>query len=334
MQQFRSIHYLRAVAALLVVILHAHISVDFMRAGAKNVDWMRCGVDIFFVISGFVMVKSTEGRNISPREFFARRCERIIPIYWIATFAVLMSMKGEWLFKLASFAFIPMINPKEGLLQPIMTPGWTLNYEMFFYALFAGTLLLRENYRFWSMAAMLSVLVALRPFAAPLTAGDFYTNSILLEFLMGMAIARFGLRAQSFCIPLAVAAMYLLPSLTHIRLLYAGIPAGLLVMAALTAESRLPKIRALEFLGDASYSIYLFHLLALGLLVQLWPALALPNAMFVPVGLAVVVIIAGIVHLLLERPLTNYFARRRRKASADEQSPSPPLGILHVKPAS
>ena len=110
--------------------------------------WL-AGVDIFFVISGFIMVYASSrwfGSARAPRVFLAHRIARIVPLYW-ATMMVYLAvllltpwlLNSEYLaphFVIASFLFIPAARP-DGLVQPLYSLGWTLNYEMFFYALFA-----------------------------------------------------------------------------------------------------------------------------------------------------------------------------------------------------
>ena len=109
-------------------------------------------MDIFFVISGFVMMLSS-GRLLEKahpaRLFLWRRALRILPLYWLVTAVKLvlitihpaLSVRGRpsaWHI-VASFLFIPSLNP-EGEVRPLITPGWTLSFEMMFYVLFALSL--------------------------------------------------------------------------------------------------------------------------------------------------------------------------------------------------
>ena len=109
------------------------------------------GVDIFFVVSGFIMVVTTMKRDMAPGEFLLHRIARIVPVYWVVTillFAIvmygfkpvgIMRMQPDWLAK--SLLFIPF--DRDGRVEPIISVGWTLNYEMFFYLLFALGLFVR-----------------------------------------------------------------------------------------------------------------------------------------------------------------------------------------------
>jgi exopolysaccharide production protein ExoZ len=108
---------------------------------------------MFFVISGFVIVHVTKKfhrRTFGPREFFLRRLARIVPLYWIMTSAILFYLLREYgslarvnltpLSVVSSYLFIPFLQT-DGAMLPVHGVGWTLNYEMFFYAWFCLALL-------------------------------------------------------------------------------------------------------------------------------------------------------------------------------------------------
>jgi peptidoglycan/LPS O-acetylase OafA/YrhL len=326
MQQYQSIHYLRGVAALMVTVLHIHTGIAFMRAGAEELGWLRGGVDLFFVISGFVMVKSTDGKAVKPQEFFIRRCQRIIPLYWLATLVMMSSIEGEFLFKLGSMFFIPMANPDSGALEPVVEPGWTLNYEMFFYLLFATSLTVTARWRFAILAAFLIGLATLSPLSTKGSLAGFYTNPVILEFLLGMAIAKFNLRGPALLVPMGFVLMSLLYPWAGHRVVSLGLPAAIIIAGAVGSESRLKHYRMPKLLGDASYSIYIFHLLALGIFVKYWPELGLDTIYFAPLALTFVIGIALTVHWLLERPIIGWFARQN--AASDPRSASTAFSIF------
>ena len=314
MQRFQSIHYLRAVAALMVVVLHLHTGTDFMHDRVSAIAWLEGGVDIFFIISGFVMVKSTAGNTILPQDFFIRRCQRIVPLYWLATLIMMTAIPGEFLFKLGSMFFLPMANPHSGLLVPVVEPGWTLNYEMFFYLLFALSLLLAEKWRFWALAGTLISLATVSLILQPDGILGFYTNPIMLEFLLGMAIAKFGLKGPILLIPIGFAAMYFLYPQASSRLVSLGIPAALIIIGAVGIEHKMRSYRVLNVLGDASYSIYVFHLLVLGILIKNWDQMRVDQAYFAPVAVIFVIVTAVALHWFLERPIIAFFARRNAQS--------------------
>lgn len=316
MQKFQSVHYLRGVAALMVVVLHIHTGIGFMRHDAADLGWLRGGVDIFFIISGFVMVKSTTGKAVVPRDFFFRRCQRIVPLYWLVTLVMMTSMQGEFFFKLASMFFVPMANPDTGYFEPVVELGWTLNFEMYFYMLFAISLLISEKWRFWALAALLIALVVLARIFQPVGIIGFYSNPMVLEFLFGMAIAKFNMRGPAVLIPLGFACMYYLYPVISGRVVSLGLPAALIIMGAAGSEGKVRSYRALNLLGDASYAIYLFHLLALGILVKHWDSLGIDTAYFAAVAIAFVLALTINLHLFLERPIMAYFARKKSQSAA------------------
>jgi exopolysaccharide production protein ExoZ len=311
MQHFVSIHYLRAIAALMVAIFHVFHSVDFMRSSEASILWLRGGVDVFFVISGFVMVQSTAGRQITPSEFMLSRVKRIVPMYWLATFAMMMQVDGQWGLKAKSLLFIPAMNPKINSLQPVLEPGWTLNYEMFFYLVFALTLLLKEAHRFITLATVFAASVLVGCLMEDSNIVEFYTRSIILEFILGMAIAQFGLRLPVIAVPLGFVMMLTFQSLAIDRLFIVGVPAAFIVAGALSVEDRLPKWRFANLLGSASYSIYLFHMLVLGTVVQISLYLGWSKTTFVAVAIATIILAGCGIYWALERPVIAFFVWQR-----------------------
>ena len=184
--QYTSIQVLRAVAALSVLLYHA---------GLFNIGYG--GVDVFFVISGFIM--GTIGVREAPNEFFGKRLIRIVPLYWAVTIAMclLSLLPGafqQFTFDLPrlvkSLLFIPHVDVPTGRVWPLLVPGWTLNYEMFFYAVFAIGLALGRPVML-SVTLMIA-LVATGLLVAPTNSiWATYTNPMLLEFVSGVALSPF-----------------------------------------------------------------------------------------------------------------------------------------------
>lgn len=339
MQTVHSIQHLRALAALGVVA--AHLEIYLQRLGL-SVPWphfLSYGVDLFFVISGFIMWITTVGKPVTPRAFLAKRLARIVPLYWAVTaFALLVMLTNrslmpagalDWGHVFASFIFLPAIHPVSGDLQPLVTAGWTLNYEMFFYALFALALFLPERLRLGAVLLMLTLTVALggrlASGASPLA---FYSNNIILEFGLGMLVgAAFasGLRWPAAMGLLAiftglsgwvVASEWL--GLIEPRALIVGVPATLIILGALVLEqnSKAPRSHVLHLLGDASYSIYLTHGIVLSAFTRFWiklmPAgLASSVFAFVTLGFLVASVTGVIVYRLFEKPVGRMLARPR-----------------------
>lgn len=216
MPQLYGIQVLRALAALMVAIHHVQADAAFLAARAgtdftpsRALPWT-AGVDLFFVISGFIMVHSSAGlfdRPDGARLFVARRIARIVPLYWAATtlfLAVLLASPAlvnsgtpSPAQIAASYLFWPMANA-AGEWQPIYSLGWTLNYEMLFYALFGAALLAPGRLVVPLVCAALAGLVAAQALSGPLPLPfGFWGQPIVLEFAAGMAVGllrRKGLR--------------------------------------------------------------------------------------------------------------------------------------------
>jgi exopolysaccharide production protein ExoZ len=330
------IQMLRGVAAFLVVI--AHIFQDLsLRGGyaAPSAFAGRYGVDIFFVISGFIMVHSTTTKHHTITQFWANRGIRIVPIYWIATLATVALVQAvPALFKtttinveyvIKSLLFIPYERP-SGVMQPILFVGWSLNFEMFFYAIFGLALI------FPGMAAYLacmSVFLMLVVFGALVQPVDplvqFYTSPLMIEFCFGMALCLLIERLQfvyqllrpadnrigasvNFAVWLAAIGLLVFgPDINLRRALCA------FLVVALTLRVRVPRgiIGSVSLvLGDISYSVYLLHpfvinaasiaLLKGGLLGRA------PLALITVVECAIVALAGYASYRLIERPISTF----------------------------
>lgn len=185
-QRFHSIQCLRAIAALMVLIFHMHKSL-----------WLGpMGVDIFFVISGFIIGQVNQ--QTTPIDFLAKRAIRIIPLYWFVTlFYCSLSLFTKLLPAFSftvprlmeSLLFIPNYD-STGHIWPLVVPGWSLNYEVFFYVLFAAGLAFNRPLQI--VATVIGILTFAGLIWGPKGAfAQTYTNSLMLEFVMGLAGARF-----------------------------------------------------------------------------------------------------------------------------------------------
>ncbi len=342
--EWRSIQYLRAFAVLIVVWHHACEQLTKL-AGGVMPAWLdgRAGVDLFFVISGFIMWTTTQARPPDPREFWRRRVIRIVPTYWLFTLLLVAVMaEAPGLFAashlaashvILSLLFVPHYHPFEpDRIYPLLSFGWTLNFEMFFYLVFGGALLLRERWRLAAVAGLFVLLVAAGLAhhwhnALAVT----FTSPLLLEFVLGLAIGQAitgGWRPRA--IPagaLALAGLVGLAGIRHclgdpsedLRVLYWGLPAAALVAGAVGLERAIgvARLRLAHLLGDASYAIYLSHLFTLGLLHWLWPRLPLvdrlPGQSFVAAALIASSAGGILAYLAIERPAGQFLRRRHRR---------------------
>lgn len=267
-----SVHYLRAVAALMVVLYHVYSYHLSIADHGRSVLWLKEGVAIFFAISGFVMVSSTGRTEIGPAQFLWKRAKRIVPLYWLTTLCVVVGNLPEWRHIIASLFFIPLTNPQTGMIDPpLVDVGWTLNFEMAFYLLFAISMLLPRRVSFWTLTGGLVALSAsglvfdYRPsFIA------YYGQSFLLDFVAGLLIAHFRIRLSAYFLPIGFLLLALMPQVTEIRLLSATLPAASILASALSLDRKLPRWGWLTLLGDSSYAIYLSHLFVVIGFLSLW----------------------------------------------------------------
>lgn len=351
MNRVHSIQYLRAYAALVVVAFHAGLRVaeTLPAAGPGLLYFGHSGVDVFFVISGFIIYTMGRRGTLSTRGFLRNRVLRVAPLYWLATLA--------WA-GLAAIGILGWVNPTLGTvaksllfiphyslsqpdrLFPVLTPGWTLVYEMFFYLLFALTLQVAGRHRLPLLSAAILGLVALGLAIDPASpAGITFTSPLMLEFLSGCLIGALWMRRpheerSGRALPLALIGagaalfvlLYPLADAEHhwIRVLSFGLPSALLLAgtawwpaAAGAAPARAGRglRRVGLLLGDASYSIYLSHLFVLSAMDIAWsriPALQNPAGAvgFVLTGLVASAIGGSLVHLRIERPLHRWVSGR------------------------
>ena len=339
---FLLIQALRGLAALMVVAHHSSILV--LERLNLGYNWVNggSGVDLFFVISGFVMTISTAPLRDAPhpaRTFLARRLERIVPMYWIVTLVRVGTLLvwpnssrndiGDWRHVVSSLLFIPSLN-LHVLQEPILLVGWSLNFEMAFYLLFALALVMRRP-PVWVVGVplMLAGLIDLLGPAASQPWVAYYRRSVLLEFAGGMLLARFlpQLRRVPSWVALGIVLLAFRPLWTFqeatiitMRGVVWGVPAIAVVAGVLSLEARWGRYvpRWALRIGDASYSIYLVHtfvLPAVGLLLvhlrNSW-RYEVTTLVATSVGLSS---LAGIVaYQGIERPINQWFRGRRRTA--------------------
>lgn len=329
-----SVQVLRAIAALLVIFAHIYPeTLVFGPSTFPNFFLGAIGVDLFFVISGFIMVYASEpmfGRLASAPLFMARRIVRIVPLYWLATTVFLgylfWSTRGNPIPDLPlhsivrSYFFIPADRPVTGYF-PALSAGWTLYYEMFFYSVFAVAIVLP---RYFAVAAVTAFFYAIVHLG--------YWDSFLFEFVFGMLIAvafRLGLRLPLWIAPILIAAavpLWVFVGLENFvslsRTQAWGGAAAMVVLACTCTEWNRPNLRGFRWaalLGDASYSLYLFHgIVPLGLnevVVRLGLSGQVPfHPWLYGVVLMVLSIAVGLaVYHWFERPVTRSLQRSVRQ---------------------
>lgn len=311
-----SIQYLRGIAALMVVAYHC-FSYGMVAGFARDAAiWLKQGVAIFFVISGYVMVLSTSGAGQTPASFLWRRVLRIAPLYWLTTaflFAVGLRGMDAVASIPCSLLFLPCLAAGTyANSPPILDVGWTLVVEMFFYAVFAATMVLPRK---WSIGVTCGVLAALSAlsFVWPdVPVVEVYSHPRLLEFVAGMLLAHFKVRFPPVALPAGVALLCTFGSALQPEWhsLCVSLPAILIVGGALGLEGRLPRIAALNTMGDASYAIYLVHYIVFNRLVLPIIGYPAPMAAILPAALSLSVLVGVLVHRTIEKPLNEVLLRR------------------------
>jgi exopolysaccharide production protein ExoZ len=355
-----SVQYVRGIAAMMVAYHHTcdRLPGVFELLGNPVGE---AGVDLFFVISGFIMVVITARQDVQPGAFMLRRITRIAPAYWFYTSLlalIILVMPGAVHLEMTlahylnSIFFIPHFNPTANSIMPLLQPGWTLNFEMFFYCLFAVSLFAPAPHRIVVLVTALVVLFAIGQAIEPAEpALAIYTSPLLLEFGGGvvigylyisgvLAITR-GLGWLLIVTGSAIAitsATYVLPRpfedffVSEMRVATYGVAAVLVVVGALALERAAgrrnranPLLTFLGLIGDASYSVYLSHLFSIDALRVAWLRLGLGTEglwwalAFVAAGLFAAVTFGILSYLVLERPVTrglNRMLRHRPAASA------------------
>ncbi|NWJ50445.1 MAG: acyltransferase [Bacteroidetes bacterium] len=293
------IQLLRGIAALLVCFFHmkALLNTSAMRYGTMLFGSGSIGVQIFFIISGFIMVYTTRKSDGTPhyvKNFLIKRLIRVVPLYYIMVLFWLVVYERslsffveEPLTILKTFCFIPLFNSPLGPAygMPPLKVGWSLNYEVLFYIIFGLSLFLKR-YRWTMLLVVFTTLVVFIPLIfkgyvnfIPSVNYDFklsyfllLTNPILIFFIVGVLLGL--IYNSSFIIKSKVLQIVLvLISLVYFFLLYFRVSLFLngffismfsstfLVFSLLLFNKgigiRVPSF--LVYLGDMSYSLYLVH---------------------------------------------------------------------------
>lgn len=361
-----SVQVLRAAAATSVAIHHAGYDADTIATHVgipqlgldRFFDW-GFGVHLFFVISGFIMVRTAKGFGEpgASRWFMLRRVLRVVPLYWLMTSLVLVGAMlaptllnvpvDGWALFLGSYLFIPVARI-NGEIRPILGQGWTLNYEMFFYLLFAHAMLLPRRFGLPVLAGALIGLVVLGDLLSPAwPPAAVWTDGLLIEFILGGMIGlavESGLRLGGF----AMAAIVLLGVLTTIWLgplhpqfdglapwLREGLPAGAIVAGCVLGPAwpRWSGVLLIGAVGDASYSLYLTHPFTIRVLRTVWAVTLgpfLPVSIFLVLSCGAAVGVALLVFRWIENPMTLYLHRRFPESASVHRQPSTADGIGSV----
>lgn len=332
-----AIQSLRAVAAWLVVLHHVH-QVFFDFAVASFPGWIAAakgsvGVELFFVISGFVMVVSTHGKPMTAGGFLLRRFARIAPAYWLATavFAVVLlafpalirdPFRLDREHVLLSVLFLSSFSSEH--FFPVLTVGWSLNFEMFFYLLLAcGIALARRTGSSRWERVVVAVAILGFVFAYPwrLPGVALLKSKMMLTFLMGYAL---GYCHLANCLPrrrllgLLLIGVGIGVILTEERSAFVlrGLACSGILWGCLCFEKGFASSVALSRLGDWSYSTYLVHLIVLILAHQASERFGSDwQVAWIAGALVLTLVLSYVSHRYVELPTASLITRRRAHAS-------------------
>lgn len=330
----------RGLAALSVTLHHA-LETSNGVPGSFSPDWLTTGgaggVDIFFVISGFIMAHTSfrPGRpSPGAAEFLQRRAARIYPLYWLACLTMLSLMA-------LGFFQSRILSPGDIFLalallpggQPVIGVAWTLVYEVYFYLIFAACLAAgRPSLVLCAASAVIAALLALAQGLPESGVQRFLSDPIPLEFLLGMGLASVyphiretlkGALVGSLLVFFGLALLYAAPLVvphetTHGLESWARVAAwgtaGLAIVAGFLAlPERAGRLaRWLKGLGDASYALYLTHffvLMGYGLALRKQAVAELPQYLLVIPIVVLACLVGAAAHVAAERPLLR-LARR------------------------
>ncbi|OFX00452.1 MAG: hypothetical protein A3E78_16230 [Alphaproteobacteria bacterium RIFCSPHIGHO2_12_FULL_63_12] len=361
-ERLENIQALRGVAALMVLIAHiVGAEGDYGGNGAILPHFLYMGVvgvDLFFLISGFVMthVALSGERGAGPAwRFLYNRAARIYPVYWAATALLIVLYAGKQFF----FAEpTPFPNPVETILllpddqYPLIPVGWTLVHEMYFYVVFT----IFVAFRPLRLPVFLGVWAAI--IIAALALGGFGVNAwtkiafnpLTFEFIIGALIAlavRRGVTRLAYPALIAGIAIFSIQTLLFSDKLYPNVMGQFVLRAALFAPpfalmlygaAALERSKGalapawLRRTGDASYSIYLIHIpafLVTGKLISIAVEDSrLDNLLLIAVFAASALAAGVALHRLVERQLLlatkklgdRLFAARSQQTVAPEKA--------------
>lgn len=327
----------RGVAALLVVLYHSALHVE--GALGSSILWRlphfgHAGVDFFFVLSGFIITfvhGQDIGRPMRLGHYLQRRFTRVLPFYWLVLTYCLIDI---WLFHptrapggwelFSNFLLLPQHADQ------LVGGAWTLVFELMFYTFFAF-LILTRRIGFGLLAVWIGVIGAgfvIRSAHTSVALLSVASSSYCFEFVLGMGAAyvlmhhrlpRHGALLIIGIAGFALAGVCEVRSLLDgfgslARVVYGGF--SVLIIMALVERERsglllVPK--PLAILGRASYSVYLVHLIAIGIAFHfISRVIPLTLVWTIPLWLALCVcgVISGIMtSIWIEQPIIRISRR-------------------------
>lgn len=285
------------------------------------------------------MLSSIQKKNsFVPKDFVIGRLVRIVPVYWIATtiFIALVAVMRIRLngldstladpqfspaYILSSFLLLPAFNQTTNAVQPFLAQGWTLSYELYFYLLLMCAAMLGKRNAFKTAVFGTAFLASgmLVFWTARGVAGSFLSNSLLLEFALGMMVYLITRHTKAFATPATMLGFALLAATMFVKVEYRviewGIPSALILYGFVSLEGVLSAPRLLKAIGDASYSLYLTHSMLTyiygGLLRRGLFTSATAQDLAVLGGTTAAVFLAFVFYRFVEKPLLARMSPKR-----------------------
>ncbi len=356
MKRLISVHHLRGIAALGVLLSHGFAYVHGYGSQVLPVkigEFGEARVDVFFVISGFLLTMVTQAPR-SRKEFILGRILRLGVPYWSVVLALVgMSLIAPVAFRnfpwtghdlALSLAFVPSII-RDGSIFPLLEPSWTLSLEVMFYAMIAATLGFAPRHRSMIICAVfcgLAVVGLVRNLPQGQSIAWFYSQTLLVEFGFGILLAHVCLAggrtsARTAVMLLVVGligvsatSLYTPEPFDPVRPLVYGVPAAMIVAGAIFLEMAgfWRDSRVMNLLGNISYSLYLTHVLVLALVAKLLSrhvsGLSGDIAMLL-IASAMAIVVAYGFYRLVERPcmgLSDAVLGRGRAKKAPAAGPT------------
>jgi exopolysaccharide production protein ExoZ len=352
------VQYLRAFAAILVVIHHAQYWQETYGNGSfkLGLKFGTGGVDIFFILSGFIITYIIRQKTQTPAQFITARILRVAPLYWmyLLAFIIIHPETTNAIHSLKSFLFVPSHHPDfsatSATIWPPLIQGWTLNYEMFFYVLLSICMGIGRPVA--AVCVTIPILVVGGIIFQPQSAvAVTYTSPMLLEFLAGVTLATIYM--NRFHPPLGLGIAFLACGLALFPILSAhpvpdvsgvtwvfnrGAPALLIVAGTLVLEksNAIPSFRWPLLGGASSYTLYLSHVFVLELLVNFWRLSGLRervgDGVLLVIAIAMSILVGLALYSLIERPVLEAL-RMRSSSRMKERSAARPQALLVARRA-
>jgi peptidoglycan/LPS O-acetylase OafA/YrhL len=324
---FVSIQYLRALAAIMVVLAHTSKKLDVNSYNPLSGYHIgEYGVDLFFIISGFIMCLTVDNKSQSFSRFMVARFIRILPLYWLLTTAALViyivapslvNSSGGYTSILSSYFLLP--NGYKFLIQN----GWTLSYEFFFYFIFS-VFLFSPNQKLLVSITIILLVIARILVNEGIAILGFITSPLLLEFVFGIVayklIINVKIKPTLSYLGIVTGLVVLIfvnelgPYVNYLdRTLYAGVPMLLIFIGCVSLEEKMPKISWLFGIGMSSYSMYLLHPFALSGVTVVFKLLGIEDISGLYMSSMIVVsIVSGyLCYVFIELKIDNKIKRNK-----------------------